>query len=264
MSELKMNVVIDGQTYTTEQLDVIEYERERHVLQELIHLGAKVKDGEKDLSYDDINFLGMEDAKRILIDTKVGLGEQGTLDLYKDSIEAMNQLWRKVSKEYRKEAPMQESYAYMEIEGITIPQLQESIRSSINGEGTDAYSSNPEHFTDLKINGLAPNEKCGIETMGMFGGPLPVIVIFDPSMTGPAKVEDGWKVLTAGTSKLLDGTPRYDNAVHQVRPKENGFDLKMAVYFPAGIPVEMVKGHQIHLAIEFVEGLRNAYKKCNG
>lgn len=256
-----MNVVIDGQSYTTEQLDVIQYEREKHVLQEMIHLGAKVMDGDKQLSYDDVNFLSTEDSRRILVATKAGLGERGTIDLYKDSIEAMNELWRKVSAGYRKDSPMQECSAYMEIEGLTIPQLQEAIRSSVNGEGTDTYSSNPEHFTDLKIEGLARNEKCGIETMGMYGGPLPVIVIFDPTMLGEAKVEEGWSILTAGTSKLLDGTPRYDNAVHQVRPKENGFDLKMTVYFPAGVPKEMVKGHQIHLAIEFVEGLRIACRK---
>lgn len=149
----------------------------------------------------------------------------------------------------------------MEVEGITILQLQEAIRSAVNGEGTDALSTNPDHFTDIKMEGLKPNEKCGMEVMGMYGGPLPVIVIFDPTMTGPAEVEEGWRVMISGTSKLLDGTPRHDIAVHQVRPKENGFDLKMAVYLPKNTPKEMVKGHQIHLAIEFLEGIRNAFNK---
>lgn len=55
----------------------------------------------------------------------------------------------------------------MEVEGITILQLQEAIRSAVNGEGTDALSTNPDHFTDIKMEGLKPNEKCGISLINL-------------------------------------------------------------------------------------------------
>lgn len=261
MKELKINTTIGGSTYSIEQLDFIQYQREKHVLQEMIHLGAEVKDGDKNLTYDDINYLSTEDTRRLIVKTKAELGEQGTLNLYKDSIKKCNKLWKDIIRDYKDEDGYKSAHAYMNIEGITIQELQESIRSAVNGEGTDALSTNPDHFTDIKTEGLARNEKCGVEVMGMYGGPLPVIVVFDPSMTGPAVVESGWKIMIAGTSKLMDGTPRHDIAVHQVRPKENGFDLKMEVHFPKNTPIEMVKGHQVHLAIEFLEGVRNAFNR---
>jgi hypothetical protein len=44
-------------------------------------------------------------------------------------------------------------------------------------------------------------------------------------------------------------------AVHQVKTKEDGFDLKMTVYYPQATPKEMVDGHKIHLLVEFLGGI---------
>ncbi len=254
MDTITIKSTIDGDSYSLKQLQRIEYERQRHVLQEMIHLGAEVTDDEKVLSFDDINYLSYKDAARILLDTKLKLGLDGIKELYKDSLAKSDAFWREIDSKYEEGEPYIEATAYMEVTGLTLQSLQDTISKSVDGD-VAGLTSNPEHFFDEKMPGLKPNEKCGTETMGMFGSPVETVVIFDSTITSPAKEEDGYRNFVSGTSRLLDGTPRHDVAVHQVKTKEDGFDLKMTVYYPQATPKEMVDGHKIHLLVEFLGGI---------
>lgn len=254
MKNIQITAQIDGESYSVQQLKYIAFERQKHVLQEMIYLGAEIKDGGKTLSYDDINYLSWEDAERILLQAKLDMGMEGFKKLYGKSMERSDEFWRNVDKQYKEGETYQEATAYMQVRGFTFEDLNNTIHKSVNGD-ISGLSSNPEHFFSEVIEGLKPNEKAGTETMGMYGSPVETVVIFDPSITGPAKEEDGYKNFVSGTSTLMDGTPRHDVAVHQVRQCEDGFDLKMTVYYPQSIPKEMVYGHKIHLLVEFMGGL---------
>lgn len=251
---IKITASIDGENYTVKQLQRIEFERQKHVLQEMIHYGATVKKNDEVLSYDDINYLTYEEARNILLQTKLNLGLEGVKELYANSMKKSDEFWRNVDAQYTETEDYQEATGYMSVTGLTLEQLKQTIYKSVDGD-ISGLTSNPEHFFDEKLPGLKQNEKCGTETMGMFGSPVETIVIFDPTITGPAKEEDGYKIFISGTSTLLDGTPRHDVAVHQVREHENGFDLKMTVYYPKSVPQEMVDGHKLHLLIEFMGGI---------
>jgi hypothetical protein len=50
-------------------------------------------------------------------------------------------------------------------------------------------------------------------------------------------------------------------AAHQVKPNENSFELKPMVFFPQSTPKELVDGHKIHLALEFLDAVQTAYKE---
>lgn len=259
MSELKIKIVINGDTYSVEQIEYIAFEREKHVLQEMIHMGASIiKDG-KELSYDDVDYLHRGETTELLYQAKLALGADGVKKLYKAVLDKSDEFWRKLAKKFDENEPMQEAVTCMSVEGMSFMDFAACMKAAMN-RGEDAgVEGVAEHFPASEINGLAPNEKNCLETMGMYGGPVEAIVSVDPIKTGGIQETDGFKNMISGTSRLLDGTPRHDVAVHQFRIRENGFDLKMTVLFPKHVPQEMVTGHCLHLAIESMETVKKAF-----
>jgi uncharacterized protein YaaR (DUF327 family) len=259
VSELKIEIMIDRQSYSQEQLELIQFEREKHVLHEMTYLGADIKDGGKTLSYDDINYLSKTDAKRVLGTAKLELGAKGLTELYKERLRRSAQMWKDIIKEYVDGEPFQEAITRVKVTGITIEEFQKSMMKSLDDEAS-VLSANPEHF------GFAYRETgevlIGIETMGMYGDPVEGVITSDPNVTLPIKTEeDGFRLMMAGYSKLSDGTDMHVIAAHQVKPNENGFELKLMVFFPQSTPKELVDGHKIHLALEFLDALQTAYKE---
>ncbi|MGS0891193.1 hypothetical protein ACVBGC_01335 [Burkholderia stagnalis] len=53
-----------------------------------------------------------------------------------------------------------------------------------------------------------------------------------------------------GRVETLDGTP-VGYLLHEFRDTNPGFDVKLAIYWPAGAPEQLVHGHSDHLMIEF-------------
>lgn len=254
MDNITISSTIDGVRYSIKQLNEIAFERTQHVLIDLSARGAGLQQNGQPLNLADLDYLSQDEANQILLDTKLRLGAAGLKRVYREDLARSDAFWRELNGKFDPEAGYQEATSYMSVTGLSFKTLMKKIQESVNGD-VSGLTSNPEHFFDEALPGLAPNEKCGAETMGMYGGPVETIVIFDSKLTGPAKETDGFHNVISGTSKLLDGTPRHDIAVHQVREHENGFDLKMSVYYPQSVPQEMVAGHKRHLLIEFLGGI---------
>lgn len=259
MEQLIINTTIDGQSYTQKQLEWLIFEREKHVLQEMIHLGAQVTDGGAALSYDDVNYLSAKDAKRILLETKLRLGVEGIRNLYKDEMERSAQMWRDIVKDFHEGDKMVPAVAQIEVKGMTLEQLRQKLALVLSGGDSSVLSEHPEHFGYGTLPGGSAAERVGIETMGMYGGPTEVITMFLPERPAWVPADAGFLPSTCGTSRLLDGTLRQDIAHHQMKPTADGFLLKTTVWFPENTPREMVDGHKLHLAIESCEMIKAAY-----
>jgi hypothetical protein len=259
VSELKIEIMIDGQSYSQEQLELIQFEREKHVLHEMIYLGADVKDGGKTLSYYDINYLSKADAKRVLRNAKLELGSKGLKELYKKRLRRGAQMWKDIIKEYVDSELFQEAITRMKVTGIKIEEFQKSMMKSLDDEAS-VLLANPEHLRFAYVE--TGEVLIGIETMGMYGDPFEQVLISDPNVALPIKTEkDGFRSVMTGYAKLSDGTDMHVIAAHQVKPNENGFEAKLMVFFPQSTPKELVDGHKIHLAIEFLEAVQTAYKE---
>jgi hypothetical protein len=193
--------MIDGQSYSEEQLELIQFEREKRVLHEMTYLGAEIEDGGKTLSYDDINYLSKTDAKRLLRNAKLELGANGLKELYKERLRRGAQMWKDIIREYVDGEPFQEAITRMKATGITIEEFQKSTMKSL-GDEASVLLANPDHFAYVE-RGEAP---IGIETMGMFGDPAEQVLISDPNVTLSIKTEeDGFRLMMAGYSKLSEG-----------------------------------------------------------
>ncbi|HIY57850.1 MAG TPA: hypothetical protein H9829_06590 [Candidatus Tetragenococcus pullicola] len=59
-----------------------------------------------------------------------------------------------------------------------------------------------------------------------------------------------------GKALLIDDKTDVNMPYHQFKPTENGFDAKLAVYWPEGVVDEIIEGYSLHLATEFYEGLK--------
>lgn len=166
MKDYKVEFDIDGYTYSQEMIEAFEFERNKHVLHEMIYLGAEVIDNGKSLSYTDIDFLNKSDAARLNLETKVRLGTDQLLELYKDEITKTDQMWKDIIADYQEDEPYQPCIAHMILTGVTLDDLGEGLMLAMAGHDS-SLAANPEHYGHV----MTQEVPAGFEGMGMFGGP---------------------------------------------------------------------------------------------
>lgn len=259
MQNVKIKVTIDGDNYSEQQLQLIKFEREKHVLQEIIHLGGKVEYQGKKLTFDDVNYLSYKQAADLNLKAKTEIGTEGIRKLYAGPLERSAQMWRDIAVDFNEADEMPTASADIAVEGMTLEQFQKKLAFVLSGGDVSVMSEHPEHFQFTMMDNENVQEKCGMETMGMYGGPTEVIVMMgDASLNEKVKADKEFPPAGCGTSRLVDGTLRKDIAHHQLRSTENGFVVRTTVYFPKNTPIEMIEGHKLHLAMESYEMIKSA------
>lgn len=238
---------IDGYTYSRDMIEAFEFERNKHVLHELIYLGAEVIDNGKSLSYTDIDFLNKTDAARLNLETKVRLGTDELLDLYKDEIEKTDKMWKDIVADYNADEPYQECITHMQVTGVSMDDLGEGLMLAMAGDDS-SLAANPEHYGHV----MTEEVPAGFEGMGMFGGPNLMRIQFAPDIDIPIDIPDDYLPFTIGYSELGDGTDMHTLAAHYIKETNEGIEMLLTCCFPQGTPKELVDGHKIHLASEFL------------
>ena len=256
---LNITTKINNDIWSENQLDRIQRERRIVTLHEMKRLGASIKQGGRELSHDDINFLTFDELREVLLNSKVELGVDGFQKIYKDQLELADDMWRGIAKQWTPGSETLDSGFEMTIQGVSLDSAMQAIATLTHEEMLDA---NPEHFA-LTDDG---ESKYGAEICGMYGGPLAGIVNYEDLFgdNAPDWVEkaDGFREKTGGYGKLAsDGTEVHISSTIAMKPTESGFIFKSTIHWPVGTPVDMVEGHKIHLAIEYLEGFRLAEKK---
>lgn len=70
MKNIKCSFELNGQSWNGQQLKRLEYERNLHLLHQLKQHGFDIMDGDKPLDDDDIDYLAMDEAWRMSIETR--------------------------------------------------------------------------------------------------------------------------------------------------------------------------------------------------
>lgn len=253
MEEIKYTFSIDGEIWTKKQLERIEYERNLHVLHQMKRHGVEIKDNEKILTDDDIYYLSAKKAWEISINIRAQYSGEKIIEHYKDSLAKSDAMWRKLS--FSQDKPMKVSRCHMSVQGITLQEYMDMMKTMQVNERV-GLSAHPEHFITI-VN----EEKIyGIEPFGMYGTPTLCQVLYaDISELGKqiqADQDPDYPISMAGRAFLTDGETEVNSPYHQFKPTANGFEAKLAVYWPENTVDEIVSGHSLHLAVEFYEGLR--------
>lgn len=243
----EVSFTIDGQPYSQSMIEAFEFERNKHVLHELIHLGAEVLDGETPVSYMDVDFLSKADATRISVENRVRLGTDQLLALYGSEIDRTDQMWKDIVANFHEGDPYLPCITHMTVTGVTMDDLGEGLMAAMAGDSS-SLAANPEHYGHVMANDVPT----GFEGMGMYAGPNLMRIIFDPDTKLPIEIDPSYLPFTIGRSQLGDGTDMHTLAGHFIRETEDGLEMLLTVFFPQGTPQELVDGHKVHLASEFL------------
>lgn len=165
MSEFSARIVIDGCDCPQDYLDRLEYDRTLHVLHEMKYLGATVRDGEKDLSHEDINWLEPDKAKRVCFELRASLDEQKMLDLFEGAETDAERRWKEFNENFDP-SDLRTSVTEISIVGATF----QDVMAIMNGvvSDTSGLSVYPEHYI---VIGDVESGQRGMEAFGMFGEP---------------------------------------------------------------------------------------------
>lgn len=119
MTELKIEIKIDGTQVTQSELAKVQELRIKHVLQEM-----KVLGGDIEQTLTEINYLSYTDAKALLLDTKAKYADlEAMKSLYKEPLAAANDFWKSAASKSNGNQDLQEGKVFMHIEGISMQQL---------------------------------------------------------------------------------------------------------------------------------------------
>jgi hypothetical protein len=263
-SELIINVSIDGQEYTREQLERYEYSRTLQMLHKLKYLGADVSDNGKVLSHEDLNWLEPYDAKRICYDTRLGLDEEGVYEVLKDVFEDSDRRWKKFNEVDIMVQGVQTCTVDFTFTGIilnpdlTFSNIADSTRKarfSMFGGGIGGYLMvHPEHLYR------------GIEAMGTIGEPVrcAAVPLQEIPEYVPIKKDPSYPICGVSEVNLKsDGKPMHMGAIHEFKPFENGFHMKSTFFCPNNAPKAMSEGHKLHFALEIINDLLVVHEELN-
>lgn len=256
MANLNIRVTIGNQKYSQKQLDHIYYRRALHVLHEMQELGAQILDlNDKKLNSGDINYLSAPQARQVLLDNKLRLGNQGLEKLYQDRSKIADQKWKEIIRKSTGDYTQKVSRAHISVSGISVFKIG-NLAKKAGSDPKVSLGANPDHFE-------ITNDKTGqhgAETMGLYGEPTKMDLTMG-NIKPPEPVSKTHPRRLIGDSRLAsDHKVVNAYAMHQIRPRLHGIYILTAAYFPDAAPDELVWGHAIHLAIEFSNIFREIVK----
>jgi len=253
MSEFKCKFLINGTEWNAAHLERLAYERNLHVLHQMKRHGMEIKNGDQVLSDDDIDCLTAAKAWEVSINVRDNYPGKKVNELYRESMKRSDVMWRELA--FGLDKPMKISLCEMFVEGITLQEFL-SFFEAMRKDDRIGFAAHPEHFA-----GEITERKYQIaEPFGMYGTPtLCYVMGGDVSALGERILRDKnpeFSFSMSGRAFLMDGVTEVNCPYHQFKSTNDGFQAKLAVYWPEKTLDEIVNGHCLHLAMEFYEVLK--------
>jgi hypothetical protein len=199
----------------------------------------------------------LRQARLALSILKDGLRGEAMIRLLAPYIEAADQRGRAVAAASNGEwgPPVESTF---EVRGLPMEEFFAWFQDHLSDEPA-MLAGNPDHYEIRMPEGIITETIGGIPTRFMFHfDPIdpPASFTLDPEF--PVRPMGGGGATMA---TLLDGvTPQALPAGMQLRQTDDGFAMKMTLYFPAAAPPDMLEDHSRHYAIEFSRWISMAYQ----
>lgn len=253
MKSVNYQFIINGEEWKACHLERLAYERNLHILHQMKQHGLEIKNGDDLLSDDDIDCLTAEQAWAVSKSVRTRYSGKDLLNYYRESFKRSDELWKAL--DFGQDKPMKVSRCHLSVQGIQLQDFLE-IMGKMQKDESILLGAHPEHFQTA----VTDTDIIGIEPFGMYGTPTLVHVnICTEADLGKQIRQDrkaDYPIVTTGRAYLTDGVTEINTPFHQLKPTEDGFEAELAVYWPAGVPEELVSGHCLHLAMEFYESLK--------
>ena len=198
----------------------------------------------------------LHQARLALSTLKEGLRGEAMVRLLASHIEAADQRGREVAAASKGEwGPPVESV--FEVRGLRMDEFFAWFNEHLSDEPA-MLAGNPDHYEIRMPQGIITETLGGIPTRFKFQ-PEPV------ERPTTFKADPEFPLNPGGNHGALatlldDVTPQALAAGMQLRETEDGFAMKMTLYFPAAAPPEMLEDHSRHYAIEFSRWITMAYQ----
>lgn len=252
--EIKCTFTINGEEWKECHIKRLEYERNLHILHQMKQHGIEISDGENILSDDDIDYLTAKEAWNVSKYVRSHYTGNEMIKYYEKSFKKSDEMWKKLN--FAQDKPMKVSRCHLNVAGLTLQEFMK-IMQKMQQDEMVLLSAHPEHFTTV----VTEKDIMGIEPFGMYGTPTLVHVKFAQVSDMGAQIQgdrlEDYPIATTGKAYLTDDITEINTPFHQFRSTEDGFEAELAVYWPEGVPDELVEGHSLHLAMEFYEGLKS-------
>ncbi|MEV7087394.1 hypothetical protein AB0O07_16075 [Streptomyces sp. NPDC093085] len=262
MVDFGFTVTIDGREYPAEDLERYEYLRLIHMLHEFRQLDVDIRDGDRHLSHEDINWLEPADAKRIAIAARDTLGPDGIRDLFKERAANTDARWRAIN-----EVPVEQ-------QGVWLAQTDFAFRGlRLNPDLSWSLAGDPGGATTRPLMGRDPRGAIEVfpehyapamETIGMYGEPViaaPVPARDIPPYV-PVTPDPDFPVMGVAHIHLADdNSDTHLGVIHQFKPLPDGYLQRSILFYPRNAPKILGDGHKIHFAVEMVNDARLAYER---
>lgn len=253
MEDIKFEFEINGTEWKEDHIKRLEYERNLHVLHQMKQHGISIIKNGEELSDDEIDHLSEGEAWEVSIDTRAKYNGEDIKRIYADSLKHSDEMWKKLS--FGQDKPMQVSRCHMKVTGTSIQNFMGVMRA-MQQDIRICLAAHPEHLAGI----IEDAHLYGFEPFGMYGTLTFCEVKYaDVKELGSAIQADQdpeYPISMAGRAFLSDGVTEINSPYHQFKPLADGFEAKLAVYWPENTPKEIVDGHCLHLAMEFYEGVK--------
>jgi len=253
MNNVVVNFNVDGTKWEAAHIEELAYQRNLHVLHQMRQHGIEIKDEAEILDDDDIDFLTKDKIWQVSIENRLAHSGKEIQEYYQGSFARSDEMWKELG--FSQDKPMKVSHCDMHVEGVSLEQFM-GIMQQMQQDEKVGLAAHPEHFQGM----WEGNNITGIEPFGMYGTPtlVHVAVVKEDQLSASilADKDDSYPFSMVGLAKLTDDMADVNIPYHQFKPLENGFDAKLAVYWPENTVDEIVEGHSLHLATEFYEGLK--------
>ncbi|MDO5518520.1 MAG: hypothetical protein Q4F66_13275 [Clostridium sp.] len=249
MSKVDINFVINGRLLSQEEIRAVEAVRTKKVIKELIKRGETITYNGNILTEEEVYNIDFEEAKEALAETKEKIGNERMLDIYKKDIEKSNEMWREIAENSPAMENLQPCIISAEVRGLAIEELMKFTKAVYkDGKISMISKFNPENYLFVNDQGA----QIILKRFGMYREPSFWKIEFYEDGFSPAEVDDDTETIMHASIKLAsDGTDTKIVVMHQFKPAEDGFKMKLGVFLPQEAPAAMIDGRKWQFAVEY-------------
>lgn len=175
------------------------------------------------------------------------LGFDGMCNLFEKEILEEAQRFKELAASF--DGTYRPAIVEMEVEGVTAEEyLEWFFKHASEQDGMYLLHNSPDHLSTKCENGGA--SQTALESMFCFTKPmLGQLRIPDPQ--GMVQEKEYDIVSFGGIYNPLDDTPLHMRTFHQFQNTDTGVKVKLCIHMPASASDEIVRGQQLHLALEW-------------
>ena len=248
---------IDGKEIKNEDIYAHEVERAKLAMRVLHDVGGVLCLNGSPLTVEEMEDLSDSDAIRACNQSKRAIGMDNILRMMKPIIDDGDRSWKEIADKSAYKENLKPLFVEVELRGFRFWDAPVLPKALIGLPNEDlAFALHPEHYYFKKGVGKNGVNQYLVETLGEY---KPFYAILEttfkslvPGAWMPCELDKDTLRAALAEFYLYDGkTPIKMFAMHQIKPKKRGVNIKLGLFVPEATPDEVLEGHAKHFCIEF-------------